>query len=80
MLRGKGGDLPHAVYVQKWRVDEAEVVVCYHGNIEKQGRCQQEKTSIHRHIIIPSACFSVVITEEFLHTRTVPKLIVKSTN
>lgn len=37
---GKGGDLPHAVCVQKWRVDEAEVVVCYHGNIGKRGRVE----------------------------------------
>lgn len=45
---GKGGDLPHAVCVQKWRVDEAQVVVCYHGNIGEQGRGKQETPSISR--------------------------------
>lgn len=37
MLRkGKGGDLPYALSVQKWRVVEPQVVVCYHGNSGKQ--------------------------------------------
>lgn len=34
------GDLPHAARVQKWCVYEAVVVVCYHGNIEKEGRVE----------------------------------------
>lgn len=49
MLRkGKGGDLPHAVSVQKWRVVEPQVVVCYHGNSGKQGWDKQETPSISR--------------------------------
>lgn len=43
---GKGGDLPHVGCVQKWRVDEAQMVVCYHGNIGKQGRGKQGIPSI----------------------------------
>lgn len=30
--------LLQAERLQKWRVDEAEVVVCCHGNIRKRGR------------------------------------------
>ena len=52
MLRGKGGDLPHAVCVQKWCVDEAGAMVCYHGDVGKglRGgeRRKQDTPSISR--------------------------------
>lgn len=71
---GKGGDLPHAVCVQKWRVDEAQAVVCYHSNIGKQGRRNKKPHRFHGKIIIQSACFSIVIAVDYLCARTVPKI------
>lgn len=42
----KGGDLPHAASVQKWRADEPQAVVCYHGDSGIEGRNKQETPSV----------------------------------
>ena len=76
---GKRGHLPHAVWVQKWRVYKALVVLCYHGNIGKQGRVE---SSLNKNLIDSmgkSSCqsegFSVVIAVEYLCAWFVPTWI-----
>lgn len=44
---------------------------------KNEGGVNKKPHRFHGQIIIPSACFSIVIVVEYLHARTVPKWIVK---
>lgn len=72
---GKGGDLPHAVCVQKWPVDVAQVVVCYHGNVGETGeggeRRKQQTPSISRANHQLNARLSVYNCGKILHSSTI---------
>lgn len=61
----EGGErgLPHAVFVQKWRADEPQAVVCYHGNGGEGYRdgINKEPHQYHGRLIKQGACFSTVI-------------------
>lgn len=61
----EGGErgLPHAAFVQKWRADEPQAVVCYHGNGGEGYRdgINKEPHQHHGRLIIHGPCFSTVI-------------------
>lgn len=72
----EGGErgLPHVAFVQKWRADQPQAVVCCHGNGGEGYRdgINKEPHQYHGRLINQGACFSTVILRRAINVAEQP--------